>query len=87
MISDEILSILVCPESKERLTLADPSEVEMINNFLKGEGLQTVGGAAASKHEYDGFLVRADRKIAYPIKDGIPVLLIEEGVVLPESGI
>jgi len=28
----------------------------------------------------DGGLIRADRKILYPIREDIPVMLIEEGI-------
>jgi len=30
----------------------------------------------------DGGLIRADRKILYPIREDIPVMLIEEGIPL-----
>ena len=87
MISEEILSILVCPENKESLILAEASEVEMINEHISKGGLFNADGAAVPKESSDGFLIRADRKVAYPIKDGIPVLLIEEGIILPDGEI
>jgi uncharacterized protein YbaR (Trm112 family) len=34
--------------------------------------------------ELDGGLIRADRKILYPIRDNIPVMLIEEGIPLEQ---
>jgi uncharacterized protein len=32
----------------------------------------------------DGGLVRSDRKILYPIREDIPVMLIEEGIPLEQ---
>jgi uncharacterized protein len=34
--------------------------------------------------ELDGGLIRSDRKILYPIRDHIPVMLIEEGIPLDQ---
>lgn len=35
-------------------------------------------------HELDGRLITADNKIAYPIKNDIPVLLAEEAINLDD---
>ena len=32
----------------------------------------------------EGALIRADRAIAYPIRDDIPVMLVAEGLVIPQ---
>jgi len=43
--------------------------------------LKNRGGQTLSK-QLDGALLRADGRIAYPIVDEIPVLLIDEGIPL-----
>jgi uncharacterized protein YbaR (Trm112 family) len=40
-----------------------------------------VGGSAVTE-PIDGGLVRADEAILYPIRDRIPILLIDEGIPL-----
>ncbi len=37
---------------------------------------------ALSKHDADGFLVREDGTIAYPVRGGIPALLPTDGIVI-----
>ena len=37
---------------------------------------------ALSKHDADGFLVREDRTLAYPVRGGIPALLPTDGIVI-----
>jgi uncharacterized protein YbaR (Trm112 family) len=37
---------------------------------------------ALSRHDADGFLVREDGNIAYPVRGGIPALLPTDGIVI-----
>jgi uncharacterized protein YbaR (Trm112 family) len=79
MIDPELLAILVCPATHQPLAEA-PAELVRRTNERIGRGeLANVGGAKVDA-ALDGGLVREDRKILYPIRDGIPVLLIEEGL-------
>ena len=67
-ISESLLQRLRCPESRQPLKLATPGQLEAINDRLE----ESVGEA----------LVREDQKRAYPIRDGFPVLLLEEAIDL-----
>ena len=82
-IDDELLAILACPETHQPLAVAGAELVERVNARIAAGEQKTVGGEKASD-PIDGGLVREDGKILYPIRDGIPVLLIEEG--LPTQG-
>ena len=65
---DELLGLLCCPVTHQALRIAGEAEL------LKAR-------AKASKPVIEG-LVREDGKILYPISDGIPLLVPEEGIPL-----
>ncbi|MBH0210006.1 MAG: hypothetical protein HP495_16095 [Nitrospira sp.] len=83
MIDKELLAILCCPETKQAVTVAGSDLVEKLNTAVKRGGLQNKGKKAVSE-QMDGGLIRADQKILYPIREGIPVMLIEEGIPLDQ---
>lgn len=81
-INQELLDILVCPESRQSLTLAGAEELAGINQRIaKGELVNRAG--AVVTQEIDGALVREDRQFFYPIRDEIPIMLIDEAIRLP----
>ncbi len=81
MISDSVLQILVCPQTKQPLTRTDKSLIETVGNMVNKGLLQTIGGRTVADKPIE-LLLRQDKKVAYPICDGIPVLLVEEGIDL-----
>ena len=83
MISKELIAILVCPETKQPLQLAQPAELAEINNRIRGLAIERRGGGKLEV-ELTGALLREDGKYAYPIHDGIPVMLIEESFEMPQ---
>lgn len=81
MISHELLSILACPESKQKLFIAKDETVTELNGLIPLEKITTVEGAPV-KGEVETLLIREDTTVGYPVREGIPVLLIEEGIIL-----
>lgn len=80
-ISDELLSILVCPETKQEISLAPDSLISQLNQKIaQGQAKKTSGQPVSSP--ITAGLVRTDNKIIYPIVEGIPVMLVEEGILL-----
>jgi len=63
---DELLARLRCPESGQTLSLADN---EMLEKFR-----------SASEARFEAALLREDGKRAYPIRDGLPILLLGEAI-------
>jgi uncharacterized protein YbaR (Trm112 family) len=63
-----LLEIICCPLTHQALRLAD--KVELIRACEK-----------ASREISEG-LIREDGKVLYPISDGIPLLVPEEGISL-----
>ena len=81
MLDKELLEILACPETKEPVVLAESALVEQLNaRIVRGE-LSNRGGEKVNER-IDALLVRSDRKIGYPVRDGIPIMLVEEGIEL-----
>lgn len=80
-IRKELLDILACPETKQPLTLADAALVARLNECIEQGQLTNRGGEQVTE-PIDGGLVREDGQYLYPIRDDIPVMLIDESVAL-----
>ena len=80
-VSADLLKILRCPETGKRLRLADAELISRINRAIATQSLSNVAGSVL-KVEVTGALIREDEQIAYPIVEGIPRLLIDEGISL-----
>ena len=81
MIDKDLLDILVCPENRTPLHLADQPLVDRLNRAVAGGTLKNrVGQPVQSPLE--GGLVREDGTLLYPIIDGIPVLLTDAAIPL-----
>lgn len=77
----ELLSILCCPETKQDVALAGEALIARLNDLIgKGQLKSKAGQSVIEK--LDGGLIRADKKILYPVREDIPVMLIEEGIPL-----
>jgi uncharacterized protein YbaR (Trm112 family) len=81
MLNAELLALLVCPETHQDLTLAAPGEITLINNAIREGVVRTAGGNPVDQ-PVEGALIRSDRTIAYPVRDGIPVMLVAEGLAV-----
>lgn len=83
MLNEELLNIVVCPETKQKLSIADQSLVDELNKKIESGSLKNRSGNKISE-KIDGGLVREDGKYLYPIREEIPILLVEEGIELVE---
>ncbi len=81
MIDPDLLKILACPETHQPLAEADEAALAAINERVAAGSCTNVGGEAV-KDALDGALIREDGGIAYPVRDTIPVLLVDEGIPL-----
>ena len=81
MISEELLTILCCPETKQSLSVADSSLLNKINQRIERGDLKTRGGSKVTQ-KIDSGLIRADKQYLYPVRQKIPAMLIAEGIPL-----
>jgi uncharacterized protein YbaR (Trm112 family) len=80
-IDKDLLAILCCPDTKQDVNLADEALIAKLNAAMSRGQLKNKGNKPVTE-PLDGGLIRSDRKILYPIREDIPVMLIEEGIPL-----
>ncbi len=83
MVHPDLLDILVCPETRSPVRLADADLLANVNEAIGRGALQTRGGSPV-RGELDAALVRDDGRLLYPIRDDIPVMLIDEAISLDD---
>lgn len=83
MISDELLNLLVCPENRTPVREAEAQLVESLNERIANGRLVTREGQTVTE-PLDGGLVREDGAVLYPVREGIPVMLIGESISLED---
>ena len=81
MIDPKLLEILCCPETKEDVSVADAALVERMNRAIAQGAVKNRHGLAVTER-IDGGLVRKDGKYLYPIREDIPIMLIDEAIPL-----
>ncbi|MEO6306646.1 MAG: Trm112 family protein [Nitrospiraceae bacterium] len=80
-IDKDLLAILCCPDTKQDVSLADAALIAKLNEGVRRGQLKNKANKPVAE-PLDGGLIRSDRKILYPIREDIPVMLIEEGIPL-----
>lgn len=85
-IAPDLLAILCCPETKQEIRLLEKDFVEKLNQRIEKGELKTKGGQSVAE-KIDGGLLRNDGTVVYPIRDQIPIMLIEEGILVEKSDI
>lgn len=84
MVDQQLLDILVCPETKQALHLADAEVLGRLNEAIGRGSVVTRGGRKLEGIVSEG-LVREAGDLLYPIRDDIPIMLIDEAIPLPEK--
>jgi len=83
MLNPDLLALLVCPDTHQDVALASPDEVTQINAAIGQGSVRNVAGITVDQ-PVDGALIRADGIVAYPIRDDIPVMLVDEALSLAQ---
>jgi len=75
----KLLDILACPASRQPLAMLEARGLDALNQAIAAGGVRRVDDAPQSEPLREALVTR-DRKRVYRIDDGIPVLLVEEGI-------
>ena len=79
----DLLAILCCPETKQPVALADDVMIQKVNSAIE-RGVLKNNAERPVTEKIDGGLIRSDRQILYPVREDIPVMLIDEGIPLAQ---
>lgn len=83
MIDQELLEILVCPDTRKTLKMADKSVIERVNSLIEKQMIKNKAGLKVNEKIQDGLVV-SDGSRLYPIREDIPILLPEEAIMLDQ---
>ena len=81
MVDAGFLKILRCPETQQPVSEADAVLVAELNSRVAAGTLKNSAGKLVAA-KLEGALVREDGAVAYPIRNCIPVMLVEEAIRL-----
>ena len=84
LVDQSLLEILVCPESQQPVAAADSGLLDRVNDAIEAGSVVNRGGEAVTEVLPEG-LVRKDGRVLYPVRDGIPIMLIDESIPLSEQ--
>lgn len=79
ILDKRVLDILCCPVSRQPLTPLTSRELDALNRAVASGSVKRADGGVQGEPLKAGLLTR-DRKLAYRLDDGIPVLLADESI-------
>lgn len=80
----KLLDLLVCPATRQPLALLDASGLEQLNRAIAEGRVKRRDDSAQSEPLREALITR-DRRTVYRVDDGIPVLLVEEGIAYAQA--
>ena len=82
-IAPELLEVLRCPADRSSIRPATPEEIAALNARIAAGAKANGGGSVEGPLE--AALIRGDGTYAYPVREGIPVMLIEEAIAMRDG--
>ena len=76
---NDLLNTLCCPETRQELALATPGILETLNRQVAAGTLCSRNGQFV-REKIEGGFVRKDGRVLYPIRQHIPILLVDEAI-------
>ena len=80
MIRADLLKDLCCPETHQPLVMASSGLVQQLNTQIESGQLRTKAGKPVRETLESGLLTQ-DGKLLYPVRHGLPILLIDEAII------
>jgi len=77
----KLLDIICCPVTQQPLQLLDTTQLEQLNAAIGAGTARNTAGSVVAEQLIEALVTR-DGRIAYPLRDGIPVLLESESIDL-----
>lgn len=84
MISNELVEILVCPEDRTPVHRAEQGLIDGLNERIRAGELKTREGELVLDLLEEG-LIREDGTVLYPVREGIPIMLVSESIALSDA--
>lgn len=82
--ADSIFEILRCPETRQELRELDDLKLEELNEAIRAGELHNQAGEAIGE-TLEGGLIREDDAVVYPIRGGVPNLLLDDRIPLQDD--
>ena len=80
-IENDLIEILVCPETRQPVQLAGADTLARVNAEIEAGRLRNRGGETVTQAVAEG-LVREDGRILYVVDEGIPIMLVDQSIEL-----
>ena len=75
----KLLDILCCPSTRQPLAMLDAQALDALNRAIAAGGVKRADDSVQAEALREALVTR-DRKTVYRVDDGIPVLLVEDGI-------
>ena len=78
-IDPALLEILVCPVTKQPVSLLDSERLETLNQLIARGEVSSLNGKSVASPLHEALITRTGTTV-YPVEQGIPVMLEGEGI-------
>ncbi|HEY7671989.1 MAG TPA: Trm112 family protein [Gammaproteobacteria bacterium] len=78
-----LLDIICCPVTHVPLELMTDGDLQRLNSFIAAKRIKSCADELVTETLQEALVTR-DGRMAYPVRDGIPVLLEEQGILLAQ---
>jgi uncharacterized protein len=79
----KLLDIVCCPVTHQPLEMLPEATLDRLNALISEQKIMARGDVPVAEPLAEGLVTR-DGRLVYPVRDGIPVLLEEHGILLAQ---